>query len=139
MFRDLSFDLISVVNPLVDLSDGNDDRCVTSFGVVDGFNGLLFDTIICCDYDDDNISDLTTSCSQRREKFVTWRIDKRDFFMIFSDLTSSDALSDTSLFFAGDLSTADIIQQCRLTVIDVSHHRDDRWSVLSKFTCFVCF
>ncbi|MEY3680956.1 MAG: translation initiation factor, partial [Actinomycetota bacterium] len=60
------------------------------------------------------------------ERGVTRSVDERDVLAVLLDLIGTDVLSDSTGFARDHVGVANAVEQRRLTVIDVTHHGDDR-------------
>ena len=125
-------DLRGVGLGLVDLVDGDDDRHVGGAGVVDGFEGLGHDAVVCCDDDDDDVGDLGSAGTHAGEGLVARGVEEDDLATEGGrvglgdfDLVGADVLGDAAGFAAGDVGGADGVEQRGLAVVDVAHDRDD--------------
>ena len=64
---------------LVDLVDGHDDGNFGGLGVIDGFQSLRHDAVVCGHHDDHNVGDLGAAGAHASEGFVARRIEEHNF------------------------------------------------------------
>ena len=124
--RELLLDVVGVGLRLVDLVDGEDHRNSGCLGVVDGLDGLRHDVVVRRHDDDRHVRHGRTARTHRREGLVARRIEERDLLTVQLHAVRSDVLRDTAGLAFDDVRLADVVQQRRLTVVDVAHHRHDR-------------
>ena len=95
--------------------------------MVDCLDGLRHDRIVRSDDDDCYIRHFRTTCTHRREGRVTRGIQERNVLTVLQfDVICTDVLGDTSGLTGNHIRVTDVVQQGCLTVIHVTHHRDDR-------------
>ena len=94
--------------------------------MIDGFARLRHHAVVGGDDQDHDVGDLGAAGAHERECFVAGRIEKNDVALVDGDVIRADVLRDAAGFTLGDTRFADRIEQARLAVIDVAHHRDDR-------------
>ena len=81
----------------VDFVDGDDDRHLRCFGVMDGLDGLRHDAIVGCNHQHDDIGDLGAARAHGGEGGVTGRIDEGDSAARRrGDLIGADMLGDAA-------------------------------------------
>ena len=113
---------------LVHLVDRDDERHVGRLGVIDRFDGLGHDAVVGRDHQDDDVGDLGAARAHRGEGFVTGRVDEGDRLALPLHLVGTDVLGDAARFAGDDVGLADLVEQQRLAVVDVTHDGDDRRS-----------
>ena len=100
--------------------------------MVECFDCLRHDAVICCNYEHCNISDLGTTCTHSGKGFVTWCIDKCNrainAIVIMVNLVGTDVLGDAAGFALNHFCLTNRIKKRSLTVIHVSHNGDNWWS-----------
>ena len=94
--------------------------------MVDGFNRLRHDAVVCSDDEDGNIRNLSAAGTHSRKGFVARRIHEGDLLAFVTDLVSPDVLGNAAGFVAGDIGLTDGVEKARFTVVDVTHDGDDR-------------
>ena len=95
--------------------------------MVDGLDCLGHHCVVGCHYDDGDVGDLGTAGTHRREGLVTGSVKEGDVTAVRKlHVVSSDVLGDTAGLACDDVGLADVVQQRCLTVVDVTHHGDDR-------------
>ena len=111
----------------IDLVDGDDERHAGVLGVRDRFDRLRHDRIVRGDDEDDDVRDLRAARTHGRECFVARRVEERDVLAVRQrDVIRADVLRDATRFAGDDVRFANVVEQRRLSVIDVAHDRDDR-------------
>ena len=111
---------------LVDLVDGDDDRHAGRLRVLDRFLGLRHDAVVRRDDQDDDVGHLGAASAHRRESGVARRVEEGHHAARRLDVIGADVLRDAARLARGDLGAADVVEQRRLAVVDVTHDRDDR-------------
>ena len=124
--RELLLDVVGVGVGLVDLVDGEDHRHACGLRMVDGLDRLRHDAVVGRHDDDRDVRYGGTAGTHGREGFVARRIEERDLLAVELDTVRTDVLRDTPGLAFDDVGFADVVQQRGLTVVDVSHDRDDR-------------
>ncbi len=110
----------------VDLVEGDDNRDTSGFGVADRFFGLRHHAVIGGHHQHGDVGHVGTASSHFGKRFVTRRVDERDFLIAFFDFVGPDVLGDPASFTGDDIDSDQRVQQRRLAVIDVAQERDDR-------------
>ena len=129
-----SLDGIGVSTGFVDFVDGKDDGHTSSHCVVDGFLGLWHHVVVGSNDDDGDVGDLRTTSTHSGEGFVTRGVEEGDFATILEfHVVSTDVLGDTTSLTSDDIGIADVVEERRLTVVNVTHHRDDRRTLAEVF------
>ena len=80
------------------------------------------------DDQDDDVGDLGAAGAHQRERFVTRRVEEHDVATVDRHVIRADVLGDAAGFAFGHSCLANRVEQARLAVIDVAHHRYDRGS-----------
>ena len=94
--------------------------------MVDRFTRLRHHSIVGGDHEDNDVGDLGAAGAHERERFMARRVEEDDVAIVDRDVVGADVLRDAARFALGDAGFADGVEQARLAVIDVAHHRDDR-------------
>ena len=98
--------------------------------MVDCFNRLWHDSVVGCDNQDRDVSDLSTAGTHSGECFVTGGIDERDrtlaTFMFNVNLVGADVLRNATVLGVDHVGVTDRVKQLGLAVVDVAHDGDDR-------------
>jgi hypothetical protein len=94
---------------------------------------LRHDAVVGGDHEDRNVGDFCAACAHRGERFVTGRIDEGDLAIVFVDGVRTDFLRDAARFAGGNGCRTDLVEQRRLTVVDVTEHGDDRRTRREQF------
>ncbi len=94
--------------------------------MMNGFDRLRHNTIVCCHYQDYQIGRLCTACTHCGKCLVAWCIEKgyyplRCFYMI-----GAHVLRNAASFTARYPRLADMVEQRCLAMIHVTHDGDDR-------------
>src|SRR6185312_7208024 len=123
---ELLHDAIRIGVRLVHLVDRDDDRHFGRANVADRFDRLRHDAVVGRDDEHRDVGNLRAARSHRGERFVTGRVDEGDLAIAALDRVGADALGDAAGFAAGDVLSADLVEQRRFAVVDVTEDRDDR-------------
>ena len=92
-----------------------------------GFDGLRHHLVVGGNHQHDDVGDLRTARTHGREGFVTRRVEEGDRLATGErDVVCADVLRDTTGFTSDDVRLADVVEQRRLAVVNVTHDRDDR-------------
>ena len=122
----LLLDALEVRFGLVDLVDRDDDRHVAGLRVRDRFLRLRHHAVVGGDDQNHDVGDLRAARAHRRERLVARRVEERDHALLRLHVVRADVLRDPARLAARDARAADRVEQRRLAVVDVAHHRDDR-------------
>ena len=125
--RQLRLYQLGIGGIFVNLVDSDDDLGVGFVGEADRFDGLRFDTVIRRYHDDDHVRQRCTVLTKRREGLMAWRVEQRHGATVTLHLVGADVLSNAAGFTFHNLLAEDGIQKAGLAVIDMAHHRYDRW------------
>ena len=118
---------------LVDLVDRHDDRHVRRSRVIDRFFRLRHHSVVGSDDQHDDVGYLRPARTHPRERFVTRRIHEHHRTLAHHHLVRADVLRNSARFARRYVRFANRIEQARLAVIDVAHHRDHRRPRLQIF------
>ena len=77
-------------------------------------------------HQNDDVSRLSTAGAHGRKGFMPRGIQERDDAARRFHMIRTDVLRDAARFTRGNLGAADVVQKRRLTVVNVTHDRDDR-------------
>ena len=111
---------------LINFIDGKYHGQAGGLGMGDGFFCLRHHCIIGGDHDHCDIGGLGAAGTHGRKCFVTGRIEEGDLFAVCGrHLVGADMLGDPAGFTGHHIGAADIVQQGGLTMVDVTHDRDD--------------
>ena len=128
-FGELLAHLLRVGAWLVDLVHCDHDRHVGGLGVVERLNRLRHDAVVRRDHEDRDVGDLRTTGTHGGERLVARCVDEGDgafdALVLGDDLVRTDVLGDSAGFARGHLRVADGVEERGLTVVDVTHDRDD--------------
>ena len=103
VFSQLIEHSIGICTDLVNLVASNDDRHVCLSCVVDCFDGLRHNAVICCDHEDCDVGCLCASSTHCCKCFVARGVKERDRISIERNGVCTDMLSDSACFSAGDV------------------------------------
>ena len=117
--------MVGVGVRFVDLVDGEDHRYACGLRMVDRLDRLRHHVVVGRHDDDGDVRNGGAACAHRREGFVARGVEESDFLTVQLHAVSTDVLRDTARFTFDDVGFADVVEQRRLTVIDVAHHRND--------------
>ena len=127
--RELLAHLHGVGGWLINLVDSKDDRHTGSRSVVDGLLGLRHHAVVGSDDDNSNIGHLGTTGTHGSKCLVSRSIEEGDSTAVVQlHRVGTDVLGDTTGLTGNDVGIADIVEQLGLTVINVTHDGDDRWT-----------
>jgi hypothetical protein len=110
---------------LVDLVDGDHYRHLRRLGVRHRLLGLRHHAVIGGHHQDHEICRLGTARAHLRERSVARRIEEGDRAARRLHGIRADVLRDAARLALRHLALADVVEQARLAVVDVAHHRDD--------------
>ena len=111
----------------VDLVDRDNHRHTGALGVRNRLDRLRHDLVVSGDHQHHNVGDLRTTRTHGGERFVAWCVEERDGPLV-GDLhvIGADVLCDPTRFACDHVGFADVVEQRRLTMVDVTHDGDDR-------------
>ena len=61
---------------------------------------------------------------------MTWCVNESDFLSVFFDLIRTDVLRNATSLASNNICVTNFVEKRRLTVVNVTHDCDDRWSCL---------
>jgi len=97
--------------------------------MIDGFHCLRHDTIVGCYNNNSDICYFCSTSTHSRKGFMTRCIQESNTTAVRQlHIISTNMLSDTTRFTGNHIRITDIIQQRSLTMVNVSHHRNNRWT-----------
>ena len=109
--------------------------------MADGLDRLGHDAVVGGDHEHRDVGDVRAARSHRRERFVARRVDEGDepirVIGVSHHAIRTDALGDATGFARDDVRVADAVEQRGLSVVDVTHHRDDGRARLEERLVFV--
>lgn len=111
--------------------DGNNDWHLGRFCVTNCLNRLGHHTVIGCDNENCDIRCSRTTRTHLRERFVTWRVDECDVLIAANHSIRTNVLSDSTGFTGDNAGITNVVEQGRLSVVNMAHHRDD-WRTMRK-------
>ena len=82
--------------------------------------------VIRSNHDDRDVRDTCTTCTHGGEGLVARGIKEEDAAITALHLACTEMLRDAAALTCGDRRLAQCVQQARLAVVNVTHHRDDR-------------
>src|SRR5581483_6396217 len=126
LLRELLHDALGVRLFAVDLVDGDDDRDLGRLRVVQRLDGLRHHPVVGGDDEHDDVGGLRAARPHGGERLVARRVDERDRAAVALDLVRADVLRDATGLAGDDVGVADVVEQLRLAVVDVTHDGDDR-------------
>ena len=108
--------------------------------MIDCFLRLRHHVIIGSHNNDSNIRYFRTTCTHSGKRFVTRSIEERDTATVFQlHVICTDMLCNTSGFTGNYVRLTDIVEQRSLTVVNVSHHCNNRSARLQIFRSIFFF
>ena len=90
--------------------------------MVDGFDSLRHNTIISRHHQNSDIGDVSTPRTHFSKGGVSWRIQEGNQVVIIVHLVGTDFLGDPPGFVFRNVGVPQLIQQGRLTMVNVSHN-----------------
>ena len=97
--------------------------------MVNSLDCLRHDGVIGCDDDNRKVGELCTTCTHRCKGFMTRSIEECDTTPVRKHhVVCTDMLGNTSGLTGDDIRISDVVEEGCLTMVDVSHHCDDRRS-----------
>ena len=95
--------------------------------MVDGLSGLRHHRVISCNDDNRKVRQLCTTGTHSCEGFVSRGIEEGDTAAVLkSDIVGTYVLGDSTGFTCNHIGLADIVEKGGLTVVNVTHHGNDR-------------
>ncbi len=135
-------DFFGVGVRLVYLINGKDYGYTGGAGVVDSFDCLRHDVVV-CGYDDyTDIGDLGTASTHGGECLVTGGVEECDVATVRKlDIVRTDVLRDAAGLAGDDVGLANIVEQRGLAVVDMAHDGDNRGTRYEVFlgVCFLVY
>ena len=127
MLQQLLLDASRIRLRQVDLVDRNDERNRRVPRVRDRLDGLRHDAVIGGDDEDDDVGDLRAARTHRGERLVARRVEEADLFAVRQCyVVRANVLRDTAGLAGDDVRLANVVEERRLPVVDVTHDRHDR-------------
>ena len=118
---------IGVCGGFIDFVDSYDNGNFCCFCVVDCFNSLGHDTVVCCNNKDSNIGAKCATGTHCGECFVSGSIEEGDGASAFGgNSVCTEVLGDTACFAGSNMCASDIVEDGSLTVVNVAHYADNR-------------
>src|SRR5882757_3997946 len=111
---------------LVHFVEGDHDGHLRRLRVLYRFDGLRHDAIVGAHHQDHDIGDLGAARPHGTERGVAGSIEKRHHALRSLDVIGAYMLRDAAGLARRHLGASYIVEQRRLAVIDVTHHRDHR-------------
>ena len=107
---------------LIDLIQRHHQRHVGGFRVMNSFDGLRHHAVIGGHHENNDIGDFRAARTHRGKRFVARRIEEGDHAARRFHVVSADVLGNPAGLTTRHTGAANIVQQRRFTVIDVTHH-----------------
>src|SRR6056297_662335 len=126
MFGKFPFNSLLVGIVLVNLINGNNNWYVGCLGMINSLYGLIHDTIISCNYKDNNISYLGPSGTHFCKGFMSGGIQVDNRMAVKIDMIGSDMLCNPSGFTIDNVRFANAVQQRGLTMVNMAHNSYNR-------------
>ena len=125
MLCKLLLNSVGVCALLINLVDCNDYAYLCRLCVVNSFNCLRHDTIICRNNKDSNIRYKCTAGTHSRKCFMTGSIKESNLIAVDVYHISTDVLGNTACFACSNIGAPDCIEKTCLTMVNVSHNADN--------------
>ncbi len=122
----LAFHAIHVGRPQVNLVDRNHHAHFRGLRMLNRFAGLRHDAVVGGDNNDSDIRQVRATGAHRGECRMARRVEKSDGVVVIGDHVRADVLGDTAIFALRDAGPPNMIQQRCLTMVNMTHERDDR-------------
>ena len=127
--RELLANLLRLCARLVYLVDGEHHRDACRLCVVYGLDCLWHDRVIGCDDNNREVGQLGTTCTHGCEGLMSRGVEEGNPASVMEyHVVCTDVLCDTSGLTCDDIGLSDVVEEGCLTVVNVSHHCDDRRS-----------
>ena len=136
IFRQFLFYSLNIRIRLINLVDGNNNFNSGCLGMVNGLYRLWHHAIIRCHHKNGNIGGIRTTHTHCRKCLMSRCIQEGNLLSVDGYHISTNMLCDTARFAIGYLSVTDGIQQRCLTMIDMTHNADNRWTCNHIVLCF---
>ncbi len=117
----------------VDLVDRDDDRHLSGARVVDRLDRLRHHAVVSGDHQHDDVGHLCAAGAHLCERGVAGRVDERDLVTAALHLVGADVLGDATGLTRDNVRRADLVENGRLAMVDVTHdgyHRGSRSELL---------
>mmetsp|Transcript_21953 Transcript_21953/g.54909 ORF Transcript_21953/g.54909 Transcript_21953/m.54909 type:complete len:397 (-) Transcript_21953:387-1577(-) len=124
--------LVCVCAWLVDLVDRHNDRHLRRLCVCNRLPCLRHHTIIGGDNEHGNVCDLCAPRPHGGEGLVARGVDEGRFLVPDLHGVRADALGDSASLGSSDAALTDRVEESRLAMVDVPHHRNDSRSRISS-------
>ena len=126
---------------LVNLVDRDHNRHAGRLCVVERFNRLRHDAIVCGNHENRDVGDLSTTSTHGGERLVTGGVNEGnrtvDTLVHGVHLVGTDVLGDATGLTGNNVGVTNRVEQPGLTVIDVAHHGYHRRANLKVFVGLV--
>ena len=139
IFCKFLLNLLDISVRLINLINSNDNLNTCCLGMVNSFNCLRHDTVICRNNQNGNICCLCTTHSHGCKRFMTRCIKECNLLSVYINHVSTNLLCDTTRFLICYMCFPDSIQKGSFTVVNVTHNADYRWSCNLCIFCFIIF
>ena len=126
MLSKLLFYMIRISSGTIHFINGNDNRYLRCFCMVNSFERLRHNTVICSNYQNSNICYLCSTRTHSCKSFVTGSIKENNLFALIINLISTDMLRNTASFSCCNISLANSVKQRSFTMVNVTHNSDYR-------------
>ena len=124
----------------IDFVDGNHHRYARSFSVGNGFDGLRHHAVVGGNHEDHDIGCFRTARTHCGKRFVTRSIQESNHAARGFNVVCTDVLGNATRFALYHFGAADVVQQGSFTVVNVTHHGNNRWTrQCFGFNCFNAF
>ncbi len=135
MFSQLLHNFIHGSFRLIHFVDSNHNGNFGSFGVVNGFNGLWHDTVVCGNNQNGNISCQCTSGTHFGKGGMARGIQEGNALTVYVYTVCTNGLRNTTGFSGGNGCVTDGVQNRSFTMVNVTHNTDNRIPRKQIFLC----
>ncbi|SSW84038.1 Uncharacterised protein [Klebsiella pneumoniae] len=129
------FNTIGIRFWLIDLVHCNHNRHTRCFRVLDSFDGLRHDAVVCSNNQNNDIRRLSTTSTHGGKRGVAWGIQEGDHTVVSFYVVCTDVLGNTTRFARSNLGRANVVKQRGFTVVNVTHDGHYRCARFCRSTC----
>ena len=134
MLGQLGQDAVGVCTVLIHLIDSYNDGNFGRLGVIDGLDGLRHNAVVSGDNENGDIGAHGAARAHLGKGRMARSVEEGDRLAVDLNGIRADVLRNTAGLSGCDLCMTDIVEQTRLTVVNVAHDNHDRRTG-DKFVC----
>ena len=128
VFRKFLFYTFNIGTWFINLVNSNNDLNACCFCMADSLYCLRHYTIVRCNNQNCNICRISTTHTHCSKCFMSRSIQESNLLSVDLYHRSTDMLCDTASLTSGYICFTDSIQKRCLTMVNVTHNTDNRWS-----------